>query len=107
MALVGELTALMLSHLLMSSPSRNSYISSGYGFGSRPRVHALAAGYSSQGTHQALSTHYVHSSPDGPGGQFSGLVALQRRKSEIRAERPGGGRLLPFTELLTQKAAVG
>lgn len=57
MALVGELTALMLSHLLMSSPSRNSYISSGYGLGSRPRVHALAADYSSQGTHQALSTH--------------------------------------------------
>lgn len=57
MALVGELTALMLSHLLMSSPSRNSYISSGYGFGSKPRVHALAADYGSQGTHQALSTH--------------------------------------------------
>ena len=55
MALVGELTALMLSHLLMSSPSRNSYISSGYGFGSKPRVHALAADYGSQGTHQALS----------------------------------------------------
>lgn len=54
-----------------------------------------------------MPTHYLHSSPDGPGGQFSGLAALQRRKSEIRAERPGRGRRLPLTELLMQKAAVG
>lgn len=59
MPLVGELTALLLSHLLVSSPSRNNYISSRYGFGSRPRVHALAEDYSSQGTHQAL---FIHSS---------------------------------------------
>lgn len=57
MALVGELTALLLCRHLMSSPSRNSYISSRYGLGSRPRVHTLAEDYGNQGTHQASSTH--------------------------------------------------
>lgn len=30
-----------------------------------------------------MPTEYLHSSPEEPGGQFSGLAALQRRESEI------------------------